>query len=167
MPSSIQWLGVALAVCGIVILSRDPSVEGRQGVASGVGLALIAARGVGLFLVGIDAGSDESAAWAVAAARGASVPVVVVAALLAGATLRPGRRFMPQLVGVGAFDTGANVLVAAATTAGAVGIVAVLGSLYPLTTVLLAWLLLGERLVLSKRVGGAVALVGAALVAAG
>jgi drug/metabolite transporter (DMT)-like permease len=74
---------------------------------------------------------------------------------------------MPQLVGVGVFDTGANVLVAAATTAGAVGTVAVLGSLYPITTVLLAWLLLGERLVLSKRVGGVVALVGAALVAAG
>ena len=72
-----------------------------------------------------------------------------------------------MLVGVGVFDTAANVLVAAATTAGAIGIVAVLGSLYPVTTVLLAWLVLGERLGTSKRLGGGVALAGAALVAAG
>jgi drug/metabolite transporter (DMT)-like permease len=72
-----------------------------------------------------------------------------------------------MLVGVGLFDTGANVLIAAATTYGAVGIVAVLGSLYPVVTMVLAWLVLGERLGPAKRVGGGVALVGAAFVAGG
>ena len=167
IPSLMQWIGVALVVCGIVALSREPSTNGKGRVAAGVGLALVAALGFGVFFVGIDAGADESTAWAVAAARGAAVPIVVVAALATGATLRPGRRPLPLLVGVGVFDTTANVLVAAATTAGAVGIVAVLSSLYPITTVLLAWLLLGERLGRSKRVGGSVALVGAALVAGG
>jgi drug/metabolite transporter (DMT)-like permease len=74
---------------------------------------------------------------------------------------------LPMLVGVGVFDTCANVLVAAATTYGAVGIVAVLSSLYPVVTVVLAWIVLGERLGAVKRAGGAVALIGAALVAAG
>jgi drug/metabolite transporter (DMT)-like permease len=59
------------------------------------------------------------------------------------------------------------VLFAAATTFGAVGIVAVLGSLYPIVTLVLAWLVLGERLSVTQRVGGFVALAGAALVAAG
>jgi drug/metabolite transporter (DMT)-like permease len=65
------------------------------------------------------------------------------------------------------FDTGANVLVATATTYGAAGIVAVLSALYPVTTILLARFVLGERLSTAKRLGGAVALGGAALVAAG
>jgi drug/metabolite transporter (DMT)-like permease len=74
---------------------------------------------------------------------------------------------LPLLVGVGVFDTCSNVFVATATTYGAVGIVAVLSSLYPVVTIVLAWLVLGERLGAAKRIGGAVALAGAALVAAG
>ena len=168
VPTPVQWVGVALVVSGIVVLSREEqSVPGRPRVAAGVGLALVAALGFGVFFLGIDAGADESTAWAVTAARGASVPIVLIAALATGATLRPDRRLLPLLLGVGLFDTSANVLVAAATTAGAVGIVAVLGSLYPITTIALAWLVLGERLGTSKRVGAGTALAGAALVAAG
>ncbi len=167
VPSAVQWFGVALVGTGIVVLSREPSGEGRRRVAAGVGLATVAALGFGLFFVGIDAGADESAAWAVAAARTASVPIAVVAALATATALTAPRRMLPLLVAVGVFDTCANVLVAAASTRGAVGIVAVLSSLYPVVTIVLAWLVLGERLAATKRFGGAVALVGAALVAAG
>jgi drug/metabolite transporter (DMT)-like permease len=167
VPSAAQWLGVGLVVAGIVVLSREPRADGRRRIAAGAGLAVVAALAFGVFFVGIDAGSDESAAWGVAAARLASVPVAIAAALLTAATLRPPRRLLPMLVGVGVFDTSANVFVAAATTYGAVGIVAVLGSLYPVVTMLLAWLVLGERLGASKRAGGGVALAGAALVAGG
>ena len=73
---------------------------------------------------------------------------------------------LPMLVGIGVFDTLSNVSVAAATTYGAVGIVAVLSSLYPVVTIVLAWVVLGERLSAAKRAGGVVALGGAALVAA-
>ena len=72
---------------------------------------------------------------------------------------------MPLLVAIGVFDTCANVLVAAATTYGAVGVVAVLSSLYPVVTIVLARLLLGERLVPRSVRGGVVALAGAAFVA--
>lgn len=72
-----------------------------------------------------------------------------------------------MLIAVGLIDTFANVLVAAATTYGAAGIVAVLSSLYPIVTMVLAWLVLGERLGATKRAGAAAALAGAALVAAG
>jgi drug/metabolite transporter (DMT)-like permease len=95
------------------------------------------------------------------------VPLAVAAAVVTGATLAPPRRTIPLLVGCGLFDTGSNMLVATAATYGAIGIVAVLGSLYPVVTMVLAWLVLGERLGVPKRVGGGVALAGAALVAAG
>ena len=74
---------------------------------------------------------------------------------------------LPLLVGVGVFDTGANVCVAFATTEGAAGIVAVLSALYPVVTIVLARIVLAERLSRPRRVGGVVALAGAALVAAG
>ncbi len=167
VPSPAQWLGVVLVVGGIVVLSLEPAAGDRGRVAAGAGLAVFAAVAFGIFFVGLDAGSDESAAWGVTAARLASVPVAVIAALLTRATLRPPSSFLPMLVAVGVFDTSANVFVATATTYGAVGIVAVLGSLYPITTMVLARLVLGERLGLAKRVGGGVALAGAAFVAAG
>lgn len=167
VPASLQWLGIALVLTGIVTLSREPSADGRRRVAAGAGLAVVAALGFGLFVVGIDAGADESAPWAVVAARSASVLVVVVAALLSSTSLRAPRTLLPTLVAIGIFDTGANVLVAAATTHGAAGIVAVLSALYPVVTVLLARIVLGERLSASRRLGGVVAIAGAALVAAG
>jgi drug/metabolite transporter (DMT)-like permease len=167
VPSVVQWLGVALVLTGIVVLSWERSEDGRGGVAAGAGLAVVAALGFGLFFVGIDAGSDESAAWAVAAARTASVPVAVIAALLTATALTAPRRFLPLVAAVGVFDTGANIFVAAATTRGAAGIVAVLSSLYPVVTVVLAWLVLGERLGTPKRGGAGAALAGAAFVAAG
>ena len=167
-PATLQWLGIALVLTGIATLSREPSSDGGGGrIASGVGLALVAALGFGLFVVGLDAGSDESAAWAVVVARATSVSIAVVVALVLSISLRPPRGTWPLLVGIGVGDTLANVLVAVASTHGSVGIVAVLSALYPIVTVLLARLFLEERLTTPKRVGGVVAISGAVLVAAG
>ena len=167
VPGALQWLGVALVLTGIVTLSREPG-GGGQRIAAGAGLAIVAALGFGLFFVGLDAGADESAPWAVVTARSASVTFAVAAAVFVTRTsLRPPRALLPALVAIGVFDTSANVLVAYATTKGATGIVAVLSSLYPVVTVVLARLVVGEQLSISRRVGGVVALAGAALVAAG
>lgn len=167
IPTTIQWLGVSLVVAGIAVLSLESSGDGRRRVTAGAGLAVAAALGFGLFFVGIDAGADESAAWAVTTARAASLPVVLAAVLATSTTLRTARPLLPMLVAIGVFDTAANVLIAAASTHGAAGVVAVLSSLYPVVTIVLAWLVLGERLGRAKRVGGAVAIAGAALVAIG
>lgn len=167
VPGALQWLGIGLVLTGIAILSSEPSNPGQRRLAAGAGLAVLAALGFGLFIVGLDAGADESATWAVVAARTASVLVAVIAALALSTSLRPSRSVLPLLVAVGVFDTSANVFVASATTHGAAGIVAVLSALYPVVTIVLAWLVLGERLGPAKRAGGVVALAGAALVAAG
>jgi drug/metabolite transporter (DMT)-like permease len=166
VPSPLQWAGVAAVLCGIVVLSREAATA-RGGPAVGAGLALLAALGFGLFVVGLDAGADESAAWAVVAARATSVTLAVTAALVLAAPLRAPRSLLPAVAGVGVFDTGANVLVALAVTRGAAGVVSVLSALYPVATVALARLVLGEQLAPSRRAGAVLALAGAALVAAG
>jgi drug/metabolite transporter (DMT)-like permease len=165
VPSPLQWLGVALVVAGVVTLSREPTSATGTGVAAGVGLALLAAAGFGAFWVGLDASTDESVPWAVATVRSTAVAIVLTAVLLTSTSLRAPAPLLLVIVGVGLFDTSANVAVAAASTEGAIGIVAVLSALYPVVTVLLARLVLGERLSASRRAGGALALGGAALVA--
>ncbi len=167
VPAALQWVGIALVLAGIVTLSREPSAAGSSLIATGAGLALVAALGFGLFVVGLDAAADESAAWAVVGARATSVALAVVAALVLSTSLRAPRGMLAILVGIGVGDTLANVLVAVAATRGSVGIVAVLSSLYPVVTVLLARLVLKERLTTWKRVGGGVAISGAVMVAAG
>ncbi len=166
-PGALQWLGVLLVLAGIVTLSREPSGIGRERFAAGAGLALVAALGFGTFVVGLDAGSDESAPWAVVAARSASVALALIALVVTSTSLRAPRNLWPMLIGVGVFDTAANVCVAFATTKGAAGIVGVLSALYPVVTILLARVVLAERLSRQRRAGGVVALGGAALVAAG
>jgi drug/metabolite transporter (DMT)-like permease len=167
VPSGLQWLGIAVVLTGIVLLAREPRGSTSSGLAAGVALALIAALGFGLFIVGLDAASDDSVAWTILVVRATSTLVALAAAVVVSAPLRPPARLLPMILAVGAFDTLANVLVAFATTRGPAGIVAVLSALYPVTTILLARIVLAERLDRERRIGGALALGGAAAVAVG
>jgi drug/metabolite transporter (DMT)-like permease len=152
---------------GIVVLARDPEAGRAAKLASGVTLALVAAASFGLFVVGLDAAADESVPWTILVARGTSTTFALVLAVAVSAAIRPPARLLPAIVAIGLFDTTANVLVAFATTVGSAGVVAVLSALYPVATIVLARIVLGERLDGSRRVGGALALGGAAVVAAG
>lgn len=166
-PTAVQWGGVAIVLAGIVLLSREPGGRASGPVAAGVGLALVAALGFGLFVVGLDASADGGVPWAIVVARGSSTLLAVSAALAIGVAVRPPAQLLRLVAAVGLFDTAANVLVAFATTRGPAGVVAVLSALYPVATIVLARLLLGERLDGTRRVGGALALGGAVAVAAG
>jgi drug/metabolite transporter (DMT)-like permease len=167
VPGMPQWLGVAFVLIGIAVLSNEPSSVDGSRVAAGVGLALLAAVAFGGFFVGIDAGADESVLWAVVAVRSTSVAFALAAIVVSQASLRAPRRLLLILLAIGVFDTAANVVFAQASTEGAIGIVAVLSALYPVVTVALARLVLRERLSVTRRAGGVLALAGAAFVAAG
>jgi drug/metabolite transporter (DMT)-like permease len=166
-PGPTQWLGIVLVLAGIVTLSREPAHVVGARFAAGAGLAVVAALGFGSFILAIDFAADDSVPWAVLVARATALALVLTAALLTTTSLRAPGRLVPMLLAIGVFDTGANVLVALATTHGAAGIVAVLSALYPVVTIVLARIVLGERLSVARRTGGVVALGGAALVAAG
>ncbi len=166
-PSVAQWAGIVAVLGGIVLLAREPGANRRAPLAAGVALALVAALAFGLFIVGLDAAADDSVPWTIVTARGTSTALALVLALAASVAVRPPPRLLPTIAAVGVFDTTANVLVAFATTKGAAGVVAVLSALYPVVTILLARVVLGETLDRTRRVGGVLALGGAAVVAAG
>ncbi|HET6815303.1 MAG TPA: DMT family transporter [Actinomycetota bacterium] len=145
-----------------------PPGRGRSGRV--LAMALGAALGFGLFYVFVDAGtsgSQSSPLWVIAGARASSLLVLSMIALVGrrSALRWPGRRIgSVALVGVG--DTGANLLFAYAATSGNLAVVGVLGSLYPIATVVLARWLLGERLSGGQNAGVVLALTGVGLLAA-
>jgi drug/metabolite transporter (DMT)-like permease len=167
-PAGLQYAGIALALVGVVLASREEMGAGLTGgTARGAGLALLSALGFGLFFVGMDRASDEDVAWAIFVNRAASVTVL----LAAFAALRPRvavrRADAPALAAVGALDISANAMFAVASTEGLVSLVSVMASLYPITTVALAAVVLGERPHRVAQVGVTLALCGVALIAAG
>jgi uncharacterized membrane protein len=169
-PAALQLAGIVAAVVGVVLASREldePHPEGRVPERTSIALALVAALGFGTFFVGMDAGADASVPWALLANRTASVSAVLLVVGAARVPLPGSPRRLAPLVLVGLLDAGANGLYAWGTTEGLVSVVAVLGSLYPVATVLLARLVLGERVRRVQEVGIVAALAGVALIAAG
>jgi drug/metabolite transporter (DMT)-like permease len=165
-PNALQIAGILLALAGVGVASREPAHKGG-GRADGIGLALLAALGFGLYFVFADRAADESVPYAVATARGTSLLLALAAALVVGASLRPGRVHWPALALVGLCDVGANMLFSLATTRGYLSIVSVMSALYPVVTVALAAILLHERVSATQRLGVAAALAGAALITVG
>jgi drug/metabolite transporter (DMT)-like permease len=188
-PGALAGLGVLAAITGVALVSRTSGSAprapggapgtpgGTRGSPGGsrrtrrtLAMALGSALGFGLFYVFVDAGTAGSrgaALWVIAGARASSLVMLSTIALVGGGSaLRwPGRRIGPvALVGIG--DTGANLLFAYAATAGNLAVVGVLGSLYPVATVVLARWLLGERLSGGQNAGVVLALTGVGLLAA-
>lgn len=167
-PSLVQAAGLAVALAGVVMVSLEPRSGGAAArVASGAGLGLLAALALGLFFVALDRASEEDVLWAVLVNRITSIGLLTLAVLVSRPALGHARGRMPALALVGAFDIGANALLALASTKGLVSVVGVLGSLYPVVTVVLAAVLLRERVRPAQRAGAAGALAGAALISAG
>ena len=165
-PGALQVAGILLVFAGVGVASREPADRGG-GRADGIGLALLAALGFGLYFVFADRAADESVPYAVATARGVSLGLALVVALVVGASLRPGRASWPVLATIGLCDVGANMLFSLATTRGFLSVVSVLSALYPVVTVALAAIVLHERVSAVQRLGVAGALAGAALITAG
>ncbi len=186
--AALTWAGLALALGGAVLAARQPpqaapatAVPGAGAPAMGagparaaltprvLGLALGAAAGLGIVLTLLQQGAQaegSSGLTATAASRGVSVVLTLaaVAALRAPTALPRGRR--TAVLAVGVADTGANGLFAVASDAGQDALVAVLSSLYPVVTVLLARALLAERITRPQGVGVGIALAGVVLASA-
>jgi drug/metabolite transporter (DMT)-like permease len=162
-PGAFQLVGVALALVGVVLISREPGATGR--LAAGVPLAFVAAIGFGSYFVFMDRASADDPYWAVVVARAAAATIAIGVAA-ARSSLRVPTRDVPVLVAIGLFDVGANLALALALNEGFVSIVSVLASLYPVVTILLAVAMLRERPARSQAFGGAVALAGVGLISA-
>jgi drug/metabolite transporter (DMT)-like permease len=170
-PAALQLVGIAVAIVGVVLAS-GPELQGRAG-GRPLLLAAVAALGFGLALLFIAEGSQSSTIMTLVTMRATSVTVLTVALLvaLARGTSRSvlaigwGDLALVAVVGVG--DLLANLAFGAASRRDDVSVVSVLGSLYPVMTVLLARFVLGERLGRAQTWGVAGALAGVVLIATG
>jgi drug/metabolite transporter (DMT)-like permease len=164
-PSLWQGLGIATALGGVFLAAREPGRGGR--VAAGVGLALVAAIGFGGYFPPMHAAGNADFWWATLIFRLTSTSVILAAVAIRRPSLAVAPIEVPLLVLVGIGDMLGNFLFAAASTSGLVSITSVLASLYPIVTVLLARLVLKERVARSQEAGIVLTLAGVALISAG
>ena len=162
-PGAVAAVGLVIALAGVALVSTEREL-GAGPVLCGLLLAGVAAIGFGLFFLLMAAATEAGdATWAVGTSRAASVGVLVVAVAVMGG-LRLERADAAPLAAIGLLDIAANALFAVALTAGVDPVVSAIGSLYPVTTLLLAQLVLDERLTPTQGVGIVATLAGVAMV---
>jgi drug/metabolite transporter (DMT)-like permease len=165
--SGLQAIGFIAAVGGSVAASLE-SRPGQRQFAAGVGWAALAMLSFGAYYIPMHAASTQDWLWPSFLFRCTSVTLVWSIVVIRRAWPRGLRPHLAALVGIGVLDTGGNALFAAASsTHGLLSVVSVLASLYPVVTVLLARIVLGERVQRTQDVGVVVALAGVVLITAG
>lgn len=164
-PAAAAIGGAVIALVGAVLASLDERrAEGDR--RRGAVLAVVAAVAIGLFIYFLGLASKHGDALsALLGARVGSLSLLMAGSLLLRMPRRIGRGDVPGVAAVGLLDTGANALFVLASAGGFLSVVSVLGSLYPVVTLLAAHALLGERISAAQRFGVALALAGVAIVA--
>lgn len=172
LPLPRHMLGFAAALTGVWFISRGgDSAKGMVVRPRDLLLPLFAGATFGTFFILIDQVSDRAIYWPLVAARVASITFIsatIIANRLRyrGTSSRLGSRQLPLIFLTGLLETAGNVFFALATAAGRLDIAAVLASLYPAGTVLLAWFVLKEKLAPWQWVGVAASLLAIVLIAA-
>jgi drug/metabolite transporter (DMT)-like permease len=169
-PATAAAVGMGLVLMGAALACAEgesgaPRRPGR--VVPGAALAVLAALCFGAFFTAMNAAANEAGAvWAVALNRSTSVSVLVFAVALMRPRLEFPRPDLAAVATVGLLDAAANAMFAFALTQGLTSTVSVLGSLYPVTTVVLAAMVLDERVAPRQAAGVAAVLLGIGLVSA-
>ena len=167
----LTMLGIALAIVAIVLVSQQEtaaSVAVRAAVLPpGVGLAFASGVAIGLFFLALAETDARAGMWPLVAARAVSVTLFGVMALVSARPLRMAAPVATIALAAGAIDMSANALYLLATRYGPLSVAVTLSSLYPASTVILARMVLGERLNGWQAAGVACALLAVALIVGG
>jgi drug/metabolite transporter (DMT)-like permease len=155
LPGMLQMVGFGTAIVAVWLLSRPP--QGGQAQLHQLALPVLAGLGFGTFLIVIDHVSDS--------ARFASLTLLFLLVVFMRQRQWPAVRQLPLMIIAGLFDVGGNTFYALAARVGRLDTAAVLSSLFPGITVLLAWIVLKERLGHEQWAGVAVAMVAVLLIA--
>jgi drug/metabolite transporter (DMT)-like permease len=169
-PSALVFAGIALAIAAGALAARESGPVSRPMVASGASQAVAAGVALGSSFVLFAETSERSGQWPVFAARSGALVVVGMAALWLAKTRTirfPSGSARLLAVAAGLFDVAATVLLVVAVRRELIVVVAPVASLAPAFTVVLAWVIGGERLHRAQQVGLALALTGLVLIAAG
>ena len=161
LPDLLQLGGFALALVSIWLLAgSNETADSRRGI----GLAALAGVMFGLFLIAGKQAGHHGIFWPLVAARVVSTSLMAAVVLFLPRDPRPIRPVLWVVVLSGLLDSVGNALFIAATRHGRLDVAAVLSSLYPATTVILARFLLKERIAKWQGVGIVCALISVALI---
>ena len=164
-PAAMQIVGFAVALVAVWLLSSAGERAGGTAPSTGeLRLAILAGLGFGFYFVLIDRADPASGFWNLTFARTFAFFVLAALMLAIRHPLLPPRAVLPLNLLNGALDAGGNLFFVLAAQSGRLDVASVLASLYPGTTVLLAWLVLGERLNRPQTVGVAAALLAIVLI---
>ncbi|HYB19218.1 MAG TPA: EamA family transporter [Streptosporangiaceae bacterium] len=170
-PSALALAGTILALPAIVGVSasaaRGDQAGGHGRPAAGAALGLVAGACFALLFIGLNRAGSGSGLWPVAAAGLADVVVAGVAAAVTGNLRLPGAGAGWRAAAAGATGGAGTMLYFFATHDGFLAVTAVLTSLYPAVTIVLARIALGERLTPLRVAGLSLAAVCVGLIAAG
>ena len=164
--SAAQAAGIALTIAGVAVAASAPR-SGERDARAGVGLALGATVCFGVGIIGLDEASTNDPFWAAFALRAATTATVVIAALVTRRYLPAPRESLPALWLVGLLDVTGVCLFALAAQDGPIAIVAAASGIVPIVIILLARVVLDERLSPVRYGGAAAAISGVVLVSAG
>jgi drug/metabolite transporter (DMT)-like permease len=169
VPPALVLIGIVLAIVAVVLVSRVPEEASApdEARASGLRFALIAGVGLGAFSVFLAQISDGHAFGSLAVIRGVEGVMLAGVILVTGSTWRAPRRLLPAMTAVGVLDMAGNGAFILAVQAGSLAVAAVLSSLYPVTTVILATIVLRERVTRSHAIGIGLAAAAVACIALG
>jgi len=164
----IQGLGMVIAVGGGVMVSLEKSSAAKKKrLAAGVVPALGAALGFGAFFVVMDLAGTVDPLWAAMVSRLSFFLFLLPAVIYKRPTLKVKANHLPAVFAIGLLDAAAAFSYTAATTKGMLSLVSVVSSLYPAVSVILAALILKERLHGFKFCGVVLAILGIVLISAG
>ncbi|MDP9018636.1 MAG: DMT family transporter [Candidatus Eremiobacteraeota bacterium] len=165
--SHYQVAGIVMALLAVILISTSHEETGEIEIrTAGVKEAIASGIVLGGFYLLLAKSGTQAGLYPLVAARISSIVFLVGVALVGRQPLKPTRSALPLMVAAGAIDMVANALYVLATFNGYLSIAAVLTSLYPASTVLLAWVVLKERLARVQYAGLLCALAGVLLIAA-
>jgi drug/metabolite transporter (DMT)-like permease len=169
----LGWLALALILVAVVLVGFVPGADVRLPSAKGLALAFVAGAGIGTILIALKFSPSDSGLASVLVMRLVSAGLLNI--LLLATWLRLRRRsgsspksiiagkFWWAVIAAGVFDSSANIFFTLALRSGSISVVSVLTALYPLGTIILARLILKERIARIQMFGVLLALSGSAI----
>ena len=162
LPGALKLTGFGLALMGIWLVA---GAGASAGTGKGLGLAFLAGCAFGTFFILLHRAGENLIFWPLVAARVGSLGLALPITLARGRSWRLNVRLLGLMVLSGTLDVAGNTFFVLAGQTGRLDVAAVLASLYPASTVLLAAVLLGERMKRVQLAGVMAAFAAIALIA--
>ena len=167
VPGPVVLAGIVVGLLAIWILSSTGRITATDDVRTGVLYGLLAGLGFGTLLIFLSLGTEGSGIWTLVPARASGLLAMALVVAFTGRRVPRDRPTLVPAVWAGLLVTVGNSLFVLAAARGSLAVVSVLAAMFPAATVILAWVVLHERLTRRRQLGLLLALVAVGLVAGG